>query len=158
MKNSILVSITILAVSFFFIGQTSPKKDFDAEAKYKVLERVLIKLINEKKSTDAKLEKIEAELKDWKKAYLMEIANKEIESGLTKMLDEKFPTKEKKSPPQSLDWNTKQILDKIKRDIKTIEWKLDEFLGTGYTGGSFDISLEEIQDALNNKSDRFHFH
>lgn len=166
MKNTILVSITILAVSFFFIGQTSTKKDFDAEAKYKVLERYLIKLINDKKSSDAKLEKLEKENeelqtsisnleKDYEKLskYCLILTEVQNENS-TKINKGILSENEKKSPPQSLDWNTGQILDKI-RDL---EWKLNKFLGRRYTGSSSDVTLEEIKDTLNRKSDSFHFH
>ena len=156
MKNTILVSLIIFSVSFFFIGQTEKQKDFDAQTKYKLLEGHLIKLINDKKTTDAKLEELESELKEVS-------AHNKVQSALIKQYESSRVSKYEKTNSVRLDWSSEQRLEKVERQVRDLKKDLGRhknFFGFNYVGGGLGFgtlnTLEEIQTAI--KANRVHFH
>ena len=156
MKNTILVSLIIFSVSFFFIGQTEKQKDFDAQTKYKLLEGHLIKLINDKKTTDAKLEELESELK---KVY----AHNKVQSALINQYETSKVSKYEKTNSIQLDWSSEQRIKKVEKKVLDLEIDVGrhkDFFGVGFLGGGFaDLNtLDDLKNAINRKANSLHFH
>lgn len=152
--KAVLLSLSIISISLLLIGQTSKKEDFDAQAKYKLLERYIIALIKEQRKTDAKVEELESELKEVS-------ARIKIQSALIKQLDSPQVTKNRNLSSFELDYRTKSLLDEIEDDIEDLKIHVsrhESFFGLGFTGLGPLETLRDLQIEIGRKSDSLHFH
>jgi len=102
--------------------------------------------------------------------YVVMKKNKDLESRIAKLETVSAPTKEKKSVQRvysSTDvHDLSREVDDIKSDLKSLSYDVDDFgdfLGIGWSSagsviGSNVNTLEDIQRALRDKADSFHFH